>query len=70
MISRTLVIVLAFGAAAYRAAGGAWIEATGLAALGLGLLILRVWPKYRAVAWAAFVATAASILLVLLRQRM
>lgn len=68
MISRLLIIVLAFGAAAYRAAGGAWVEAGGLAALGAGLLVLRVLPRQRWLAVLAFAMTAISILVVLMRQ--
>lgn len=59
---------MAFGAAAYRASQGAWVESSGLAALGLGLLILRVAPKQRWLAVAAFAVTAATMLVVLLRR--
>lgn len=69
MISRSLVIVLAFGAAAFRASQGAWLETTGLAALGVGLVILRLASRHRLLAWAAFAVTAASMVLVFLRQR-
>lgn len=69
MISRLLVIALAFGAAAFRASQGAWVEAGGLAALGAGLLILRVWPAQKRVAWGAFALTGLSMLVVLLRGR-
>jgi hypothetical protein len=72
VISRTLVILLAFGAAVYRATHAAWIEAAGLASLGSGLVILTIAarrPALRPLAWLAFLLTAASILLVLLRGR-
>lgn len=69
MISRLLVIVLAFGAAAFRASQGAWVEAGGLAALGAGLLILRMWPAQKRVAWIAFALTGAAMVAVLLRGR-
>ncbi len=73
MISRTLVIVLAFGAAAYRASQTAWIEAAGLACLGAGLVCLaaaRKRPGLKPLAWVAFLGTAVSMGLVLLRARM
>jgi hypothetical protein len=50
VISRYLVIALAFGAAGYRFAEGAVIEALGLLGLGAGLLCLRLasrWPALR-----------------------
>jgi hypothetical protein len=68
LISRTLIILMAFGAAAYRAAGGAWVEAGGLAALGAGLLVLRVLPGQRWLAVLAFALTALSIVVVLMRH--
>ena len=71
MISRPLVIALAFIAAAIRASQGAWPEAVGLAALGSGLFLLRVGatrPALRQYAWLCFAVTAAVIVLVLLRR--
>jgi hypothetical protein len=44
VISRTLVIALALGAAVFRAAQGAWVEAGGLASLGVGLIVLAIAP--------------------------
>jgi hypothetical protein len=70
VISRYLVITLAFGAAAFRMTQGAWIEATGLGALGVGLLLLRVAqgrPALKPLAWASFGVTACSMAIVLLR---
>jgi hypothetical protein len=72
VISRTLVIALALGAAIYRATQAAWIEAIGLAALGVGLILLTVSarrPALRRMAWLAFLLTAASVIVVLLRGR-
>jgi hypothetical protein len=72
VISRTLVIVLAFGAALYRAVQGAWVEAAGMASLGAGLVVFGASarrPGLRPLAWMAFLLTAASILVVLLRGR-
>jgi hypothetical protein len=70
VISRTLVIALALGAAVFRAAQGAWVEAGGLASLGAGLIVLalaRHRPVLRPVAWIAFTLTGLSMIVVLLR---
>jgi len=72
VISRTLVIALALGAAIYRATQAAWIEAIGLAGLGGGLILLALSakrPAFRRLAWLAFLLTAASVIVVLLRGR-
>lgn len=72
MVSRYLVITLALAAAAYRASQSAWVEAGGLASLGVGLVILSLAarrPALRPLAWLAFLVTAASIAAVLLRVR-
>ena len=72
VISRALVIVLAFGAAVYRATQAAWIEAAGLASLGCGLVILGLAarrPALRPLAWLAFLLTAGVVVIVLLRGR-
>jgi hypothetical protein len=72
VISRTIVITLAFGAAIYRATQSAWIEAGGLASLGCGLVLLGLAarrPTLRPLAWLAFLLTAASVAIVLLRDR-
>ena len=71
MISRPLVIILAFVAAGIRASQGAWPETFGLAALGTGLVILRAAetrPALRQYAWLCFLITAIVIVLVLLRR--
>ncbi len=71
MISRYLVIVLAFVAGAMRVSQGAWIEATGLFGLGAGLAILKLAPSRPALkplAWFAFLITALSIGVVLIRR--
>ena len=71
MISRLFVIVLAFGAAVYRALQSAWIEAAGLASLGAGLVLLGVAarrPGLKPFAWLVFLLTAASIGVVLIRR--
>jgi hypothetical protein len=71
VISRVLVIVLAFIVAAVQATRGAWIESAGLVGLGTGLLILRVWgahPRRRWLAWAAFAVTAVAMVVVALRM--
>ena len=71
MISRTLVILLAFGAALMRAAQGAVVETIGLTALGAGLVLLRVSakrPTFKTYAWACFAATAISVAIVFSRR--
>jgi hypothetical protein len=70
MISRVLIILLAFIVAGVQATRGAWVESAGLAGLGLGLLILRVWgarPGRRWLAWPAFAITAAAMVIVAMR---
>jgi len=72
VISRPLVILLAFGAAIYRLTQAAWIEAAGLAGLGSGLVLLGLAarrPALRPLAWLAFLLTAGSIIAVLIRGR-
>jgi hypothetical protein len=71
MISRYLVIALAFGVALYRASQGAWIESSGLFALGAGLVVLRLAetrPAIKPVAYGCFLGTAFAIGVVLLRR--
>jgi hypothetical protein len=52
-----------------RIAQDAWIEAAGLFGLGAGLAILKLArPALRPVAYVAFVITALSIVIVLLRR--
>lgn len=71
MISRYLVIALAFGAGAYRFSQGAWVEGTGLLALGAGLIVLKLAatrPKIKPVAYVAFLLTAISIAVVIARR--
>ena len=71
MISRPLVIILAFVAATMRAAQGAWQETIGLVALGSGLAILKIAetrPALKQYAYLCFLLTGASVVLVLFRQ--
>lgn len=71
MISRPLVIILAFVAASIRASQGAWQETIGLVALGSGLVFLKLGeerPALRQYAYLCFLLTAASVVLVLFRQ--
>jgi hypothetical protein len=71
VISRVVVILLAFGASAYRAWQGALLEAGGLAALGLGLVLLRAAgrrPALARAAWLCFLVTAAVIVSVIIRD--
>ena len=71
MISRYIVIALAFIAASMRASQGAWVEAAGLACLGGGLVALKLGesrPPLKRVAYLAFLLAAVSIVVVLIRQ--
>lgn len=71
MVSRTFVIVLALGAAAYRLTTGAVLEAGGLLSMALGLICLQAAPKkpaLKSVAIACFSVTAAIIAYVLYRN--
>ncbi|HWB15045.1 MAG TPA: hypothetical protein VG538_01465 [Vicinamibacterales bacterium] len=70
-ISRVLVIVLAFIVAGVQARAGAWVEASGLVALGAGLIILHLAqtrPRVKPLAWLAFAVTAAAMVVVALRS--
>jgi hypothetical protein len=70
VISRYLVIVLAFVAAGFRFLQGAWLEAVGLASLGLGLSFLKLsahTPSLRLAAYVSFVVTALAISTALIR---
>ena len=70
MISRYLVIALAFIAAGFRASQGAWVEAAGLAGLGAGLTALKLAaqrPSLKPLAYVGFLVTALSIAIVLIR---
>ena len=71
MVSRALVIVLAFGAALVRASQGAVIETVGLTALGVGLVFLKVAerkPQARALAWVSFGVTLCAMAVVFFRM--
>jgi len=71
VISRPLVIILAFVAATIRASQGAWQETVGLAALGSGLVFLKVAearPSVKPYAYLCFLLTAASVVMLLFRQ--
>jgi hypothetical protein len=64
VISRYLVIALAFIAAAFRASQGAWVETTGLVGLGVGLVVLKLAatkPALRPIAYLAFLVTALAV---------
>lgn len=71
MISRVFVIILALGAAAYRFATGAHLEALGLLGLGSGLIFLKAAetrPALRQYAYVSFLVTAVVIGTVLYRN--
>jgi hypothetical protein len=70
VISVYLVVALALGVAGYQAMQGAWIEATGLAALGVGRLLVHVSkarPALKPVAWFCFGICALAVALVVMR---
>ena len=72
MVSRYLLIVLAFGVGLYRAVQGAWLASGGLFALGAGLVILKLaegTPRLRPLAYVCFSATAVSIVVILIQRR-
>lgn len=72
MVSRFLLIVLAFGVGLYRASQGAWLAAAGLFALGGGLVVLKLAekrPALRPLAYVLFGGTAVSIVVILIQQR-
>ena len=71
MISRYIVIALAFVASGFRFVQGAWVEAIGLASLGLGLSFLKLashTPALRPLAYLCFVLTGLVIGIVLIRM--
>ena len=71
MLSRVIVITLAFVAAAVQAGRGAWVEAVGLVGLGAGLVVLKIAatkPRLKPLAYAAFAVTALAMAVVLIRR--
>ena len=71
MFSRYLVIFLALVAAVMQATRGAWMEAAGLIALAVGLVLLRLSvarPALRRGAYAAFVVTVLAMVVMLFRR--
>jgi hypothetical protein len=72
VISRYLLIALAFGLAVYRATQGAWLPASGLAAMAAGLIVLKLAERRAALKWVAylcFAITAAVIISMLMTGR-
>ncbi len=70
MISRVIVIALAFVVAAVRFSQGAWVEGSGLVGLGAGLIIWHLSERRRALrplAWVGFAATAVAVVTTILR---
>lgn len=71
MISRYLVIALAFGACVVQVSRGAWMEAVGLFGLGAGLTLLKLAesrPILKPGAWAGFAVTAVAIVIVFVQR--
>jgi hypothetical protein len=72
VITRYLLIALAFGLGVYRAAQGAWLASAGLFAMAAGLVVLRLAerrPALRPIAYLCFVATALTIAAILIQGR-
>ena len=72
MFSRYLLIALAIGVGCYRAFQGAWLASGGLFALAAGLVVLKLaerTPRLRPLAYVCFLATAASIAVILIQRR-
>jgi hypothetical protein len=72
VISRYLLIALAIGVGVYRATQGAWLASAGLLAMAAGLVVLKVAeraPRLRPFAYACFLATLASIVVILIQRR-
>jgi hypothetical protein len=72
VISRYFLIVLAVGVGLYRATQGAWLAAGGLLTLSAGLVVLKLAersPRLRPFAYACFLATAASVAVILIQRR-
>jgi hypothetical protein len=71
VISRVLVILLAFIAAGFQAGQGGYIQAVGLFGLGTGLIILKfaaTRPTLRPLAWASFAVTIIAMAIVFFRR--
>ena len=71
MVSRYLVIALAFLAGVMRVTQGAWVEAAGLFGLGAGLAILKLAgsrPALKPAAYVFLLVTALAIAVVLIRR--
>jgi hypothetical protein len=72
VVSRYILIVLAFGLGIYRAMQGAWLASAGLLTLGTGLIVLKLAekrPAIRPFAYVCFLATAATIAVILVQGR-
>jgi hypothetical protein len=72
VVSRYILIFLALGVGVYRAVQGAWLAAGGLLALAAGLIVLKIAerrPAIRPVAYVCFLATAATIVVILVQAR-
>jgi hypothetical protein len=71
VISRYLVIALAFGAAVMQFRNGAWLEAVGLVGLGGGLTMLKLAetrPGLKCGAYAGFAVTAIAMFVVIFQR--
>ena len=72
MMTRYLLIAVAFGLGIYRATQGAWLASAGLFAMAAGLVALKLAerrPALRPVAYVCFLGTLATIVLILIQGR-
>jgi hypothetical protein len=72
VISRYLLITLAFALGIYRATQGAWLASAGLFAMAAGLVVLKLAERRRALkplAYICFAATGLTIVAILIQGR-
>jgi hypothetical protein len=72
VISRYLLIALAFALGVYRAVQGAWLPSSGLFAMAIGLAVLKLAERraaLRPLAYVCFAATAATIVVMIVMGR-
>lgn len=72
MISRYLLIALAFALGVYRAIQGAWLPSSGLFAMAAGLVVLKLAERrrpLRPLAYICFAATATIIVMMIVQGR-
>ena len=71
-MTRYLLIALALGLGFYRLVQGSWLPSTGLLALAVGLIVLKVAehrPALRPLAYVCLAATVVTIAVILVQGR-